>query len=94
MGWIVGACKHRGVTTSGNGLQEAIDRLQANDLMPPVKAIESGAGGWIRVTVIGAVDGELRARLTAAMGSTRWKLTEAQNEIDAGAEYRSSGRLC
>lgn len=82
------ACKHRRMTTSGNGLQDAIDRLQANDLVPPVKGIETGAGGWIRVTVIGSVDEELRARLNAAMGSTRWKLVEAQDAHDAGATYR------
>ena len=76
------------MNTNGNDLQDVIDRLEAQGLMPPVKVVESGTGGWIRVTVVGSADQELRARLAAAMGSTRWKLFEAQNETDAGTEYR------
>lgn len=45
--------------------------------MPPVKAVEMGGGGWIRVTVVGEVEDEVRSRIAAAMGVTRWKLVEA-----------------
>ena len=76
------------MNSDGDGLQDVIDRLRARGLMPAVKAIESGAGGWVRVTVIGTADEELRGRLEAAMGSTRWKLIEAQDFADGALSSR------
>ena len=72
----------------GDRLAEAVRRLQANELMPPVKSVEAAAGGIINVTVIGTLEPELRARLTAAMGSTRWKLVQALDDHAAGVDYR------
>ena len=67
-------------------LSEAIERLQADRLMPPVKSVEVVRGGVIRVTVVGAAEPKLRARLTAAMGSTRWTLVQARDDEGAGVE--------
>jgi hypothetical protein len=76
------------VNATGDRLAEAVQALQANELMPPVKSVETAAGGIIRVTVIGTLERDLRARLTAAMGSTRWKLVEALDDSAAGVDYR------
>jgi hypothetical protein len=59
--------------------------LRTDGLIPPVKAVDTVGGGIVRVTVIGAAEPELRARLTAAMGAARWKLVEASDEGVAGA---------
>jgi hypothetical protein len=55
-------------------LEEIIERLNADSLIPPVEPLEVVGGGVIRVTITGPVSPELRARLQAAMGSARWKI--------------------
>jgi hypothetical protein len=67
-----------------NRLPEVIARLQAADLIPPIESVETIGGGVIRVVVIGTVEPEFHARLTAAVGSTRWKLVESEDDRAAG----------
>lgn len=55
-------------------LDKIIERLRADNLIPPVKAVETGAGGVIRVTMSEPVGPEVRARVAAAMGTARWKI--------------------
>jgi hypothetical protein len=55
-------------------LERIIERLMADDLIPPVKAVEVVGGGVIRLTVTEPVGPELRARLKTAMGSVRWTI--------------------
>jgi hypothetical protein len=76
------------VSAKSDRLAETVERLQANELMPPVKSVESAAGGIIRVIVVGTLEPDERTRLTPAMGSTRWKLVETLDDRAAGAEYR------
>jgi hypothetical protein len=76
------------VNAKGGRLAEAIERLQADNLMPPVKSVETAAGGLIRV-VVGRFEADLRARLATAMGTTRWTLVEANDDGAAGVDFRS-----
>jgi hypothetical protein len=76
------------VSAQRDRLTETVERLQAHKLMPSVKSVETASGGIVRVIVIGPLEPDLRARLTAAMGSTRWKLVEALDDGAAGVEYR------
>lgn len=81
------SCQHHGVRSEPDRLSEAIQRLQADGLMPPVRSVELAGGGIIRVTVVGAVEPEQRARLVTAMGPARWELLEAIDAQAAGADF-------
>jgi hypothetical protein len=81
-----------GMNSNPDRLTQIIDRLRAEDFIPPVRTVAVASGGIIRVRVPESADAGVRARLTAAMGSTRWELVERISSAHH-ARGRRQGRL-
>lgn len=58
------------------------------ELIPPIKSVETISGGTLRAIVVRTLAPEARARLTAVMGSTPWKVIETGDPHVAGVDFR------
>jgi hypothetical protein len=72
-------------------IADALGRLQAASLVPPVKSIEQvGCGNSVRtvISVPGPIGADLENRIAEAMGSLRYELREVPSgAAEDDAEY-------